>query len=193
MGVAVREAVLSGRAGEDRPRRQGGSRMKRLSWLAALSLLILSAFAPAAWAQGQEVTVGMEDNFFDQANITVEPGTTVTWVQRGQYGHTTTSYDGLWDSGLIEGGTDGTYSYTFDEPGTYEYFCGPHEDMGMVGTVTVSAGSASASASASATASASAGAETLADTGGPSPALAAILLLAGSSLVTFAVLRRRAS
>ncbi|WP_207956788.1 plastocyanin/azurin family copper-binding protein [Rubrobacter tropicus] len=167
--------------------------MKRLSWLAALSLLILSAFAPAAWAQGQEVTVGMEDNFFDQANITVEPGTTVTWVQRGQYGHTTTSYDGLWDSGLIEGGTDGTYSYTFDEPGTYEYFCGPHEDMGMVGTVTVSAGSASASASASATASASAGAETLADTGGPSPALAAILLLAGSSLVTFAVLRRRAS
>jgi plastocyanin len=173
--------------------------MKRLSWLAALSLLILSAFAPAAWAQGQEVTVGMEDNFFDAKDITVEPGTTVTWVQRGQYGHTTTSYDGLWDSGLIEGGTDGTYSYTFEEPGTYEYFCGPHEDMGMVGTVTVSGGSASASASASdsasasTTASASASAGTLADTGGPSLAMAVVLLLTGSSLVAFAVLRRRTS
>ncbi len=167
--------------------------MKRLAWLVALSLLMLSAFAPVAWAQGDEVTVGMEDRFFDEANITVEPGTTVTWVQRGQYGHTTTSYDGLWDSGLIEGGTDGTYSYTFEEPGTYEYFCGPHEEMGMVGTVTVSGGSASAptsaSTSASATASASAEAETLTDTGGTPLALVAVLLLVGSGLVSFAVLR----
>jgi plastocyanin len=168
--------------------------MKRLSWLVALSLLMLSTLAPAAWAQGQEVTVGMEDNFFDKAEITVEPGTTVTWVQRGQYGHTTTSYDGLWDSGLIEGGTDGTYSYTFEEPGTYEYFCRPHEEMGMVGTVTVSGASASASASASATASASpsasAEAEPLTDTGGVPLALLATLLLAGSGLTTFALLRR---
>jgi len=152
--------------------------MKRISWLVAMSLLMLSAFVPAAWAQGQEVTVGMEDNFFDKADITVEPGTTVTWVQRGQYGHTTTSYDGLWDSGLIEGGTEGTYSYTFEEPGTYEYFCRPHEEVGMVGTVTVSA---------------SAEAEPLADTGGVPLALVAALLLAGSGLMTFAVLRRGVS
>jgi plastocyanin len=168
--------------------------MKRSSWLVALSLLMLTALAPAAWAQGQEVTVGMEDNFFDKADITVEPGTTVTWVQRGQYGHTTTSYDGLWDSELIEGGTDGTFSYTFEEPGTYEYFCEPHEEMGMVGTVTVSGASVSASASASATASASpsasAEAEPLTDTGGVPLALLATLLLAGSGLTTFALLRR---
>jgi plastocyanin len=167
--------------------------MKRLLWLAALFALVLSAFAPAAWAQGQEVTVGMEDNYFDEADITVEAGTTVTWVQRGQYGHTTTSYDGLWDSGLIEGNTDGTFSYTFDEPGTYEYFCGPHEDVGMVGTVTVTGdGSASASASATASASASAGAsaETLTETGGPPLLLAAALLLVGSGILSFAVLRR---
>jgi plastocyanin len=149
--------------------------MKRISWLVAMSLFMLSAFVPAAWAQGQEVTVGMEDNFFDKADITIEPGTTVTWVQRGQYGHTTTSYDGLWDSGLIEGGTEGTYSYTFEEPGTYEYFCRPHEEVGMVGTVTVSA---------------SAEAEPLADTGGVPLALVAALLLTGSGLMTFALLRR---
>src|SRR3712207_7092316 len=59
-------------------------------------------FAPSAWAQGQEVTVRMEDNFFDPANITVEPGTTVTWVQGGNNPHATTSYDGLWDSGMID-------------------------------------------------------------------------------------------
>jgi hypothetical protein len=37
--------------------------MKRLSWLVALSLLMLSALAPA-WAPGEGVTVGTEDNFF---------------------------------------------------------------------------------------------------------------------------------
>jgi plastocyanin len=161
--------------------------MKRLLWLAALSLLLVSALAPAAWAQGEEVTVNMEDNFFDQANITVEPGTTVTWVQSGENPHTTTSYDGLWDSGMIEGGSDGTFSFTFEEPGTYDYYCIPHEEMGMVGTVTVTGGSASASA----TASASAEAETLVDTGGPPLALAAAILLVGSGILSFAVLRRR--
>src|SRR3712207_7953352 len=55
--------------------------------LPIFSLLLVSALAPAAWAQGEEVTVNMEDNFFDQANITVEPGTTVTWVQSGDNPH----------------------------------------------------------------------------------------------------------
>jgi plastocyanin len=195
--VGVGGGRFLGRIGIGKRRKRGGNVMKRLTCLVAVGLLMLSALAPAAWAQGDEVTVGMEDNFFDEAEIAVEPGTTVTWVQRGQYGHTTTSYDGLWDSGLIEGGTDGTFSYTFEDPGTYEYFCEPHEEMGMVGTVTVSGGSASASASASATASASPGAsaeaEPLTDTGGPSLALVAALLLVSSSLVSLAVLRRGAS
>src|SRR3712207_234399 len=138
--------------------------MRRLLWLAMLSFVALLVFAPAAWAQGQEVTVRMEDNFFSPANITVEPGTTVTWVQSGNNPHTTTSYDGLWDSGMIEGGSGGTFSFTFKEPGTYDYFCIPHEDLGMVGSVTVTGG---ATASPTATATASPTATALAETGGP--------------------------
>src|SRR5215212_1315019 len=134
--------------------------MRRLLQLATLSLVALLVFAPSAWAQGQEVTVRMEDNFFDPANITVEPGTTVTWVQSGNNPHTTTSYDGLWDSGMIEGGSGGTFSFTFEEPGTYGYYCIPHEALGMVGTVTVAGGGAGDSASGGAQAQ-------LADTGGP--------------------------
>ena len=169
--------------------------MKRLlARLAALCFPVLLVFAPTAWAQGEEVTVRMEDNFFAPANITVEPGTTVTWVQSGANAHTTTSYDGLWDSGMIEGGSDGTFSFTFEEPGTYDYFCIPHESLGMLGTVTVAGGatgSATASASASPTASA------LADTGGapavPLLTLAAFLALAVSGVAALALLRRRAS
>jgi plastocyanin len=164
--------------------------MKRmLARLVALSLLVMLVFAPSVGAQGQEVTVRMEDNFFAPANITVEPGTTVTWVQSGDNAHTTTSYDGLWDSGLLEGGSEETFSFTFDEPGTYDYFCIPHEDLGMVGTVTVSD-----AATASPTAAASPTATALADTGGtpfaPLLSLAAILALGVSGIVALALLRR---
>jgi plastocyanin len=161
--------------------------MRRLLQLATLSLVALLVFAPSAWAQGQEVTVRMEDNFFDPANITVEPGTTVTWVHSGNNPHTTTSYDGLWDSGMIEGGSGGTFSFTFEEPGTYDYFCIPHESLGMIGSITVT-GTATATASPTATA--------LSDTGGPpiTPlliTLAATLALVVSGAIALAVLRRR--
>ena len=70
-------------------------------------------------------------------------------------------------------------SYTFEEPGTYSYFCGPHEDQGMVGTVTVTGGTEAPEQ------------EALAETGGPSPLLPAMmLLLAGSGLFGLALLRR---
>jgi plastocyanin len=166
--------------------------MRRLLQLATLSVVALLVFTPSAWAQ-EEVTVRMEDNFFDPAQITVEPGTTVTWVQSGNNPHTTTSYDGLWDSGMLPGGSGQTFSFTFEEPGTYDYFCIPHEDLGMVGTVTVSGGTATASPTATATASPTAAA--LADTGGPPVplllTLVATLILVVFGVIALAVLRRR--
>lgn len=159
--------------------------MKRLLQLTMISLVALLTFAPSAWAQGEEVTVKMEDNFFDPANITIEPGTTVTWVQSGNHPHTTTSYDDLWDSGFIAGGSGGTFSFTFDEPGTYDYFCIPHEALGMVGSVTVTGG---------ATTSPTSTASPLAETGGPPfpslLALAATLALAVSGVIALALLRQ---
>src|SRR5215216_6737573 len=152
--------------------------MRRLLLLATLFLVALLVFAPSAWAQDQEVTVRMEDNFFDPANITVEPGTTVTWVQSGNNPHTTTSYDGLWDSGLLPGRSGQTFSFTFNTPGTYRYFCRPHEAMGMVGTVTVTGGGATTTAQPSMPA-----------TGGPSLLLPAGALLLGSGVLGWSVLR----
>jgi plastocyanin len=165
--------------------------MKRLLQLVTLSLVALLVFAPSAWAQGEEVTVRMEDNFFEPANITVEPGTTVTWVQSGNNPHTTTSYDGLWDSGMIEGGSGGTFSFTFEEPGTFDYFCIPHEELGMVGSVTVTGGTATVSPTATASPTTTA----LSDTGGPPVsslfALAATLALVVFGVIALALLRRR--
>jgi plastocyanin len=170
--------------------------MKRiLARLVALSLLGLLVLTPSAWAQ-EEVTVRMEDNFFAPANITVEPGTTVTWVQSGNNSHSTTSYDGLWDSGIIPGGSGGSFSFTFQEPGTYDYFCIPHEDLGMVGSVTVTSatgtatGTASPTATTSPTVTTSPAAGALPTTGGPLLALPAALALVVFGLIALALLRR---
>jgi len=41
--------------------------------------------------------------------------------------HTTTSDDGLWDSATLQPGEQ--FSFAFDQPGTYTYFCSIHPSM----------------------------------------------------------------
>src|SRR5215218_6446028 len=124
-------------------------------YLAILSMAAMLISVPAASAQ-DEMTVSIQDFFFDPDQLTVAPGTTVTWVNEGQAPHTTTADGGTWDSGTLQPGED--FSFTFDQPGTYTYHCSIHPDM--TASVKVSGGgeatsSASASMSPSASASAS--------------------------------------
>ncbi|MEX0684976.1 MAG: cupredoxin family copper-binding protein [Balneolales bacterium] len=77
---------------------------------------------------------------FNPSNLEIEQGTTVTWINQDNEIHTATSgsdreQDGVFNSGNIEPGEE--YEYTFNEPGTYDYFCIPH--VGMSGIVTVNA------------------------------------------------------
>jgi plastocyanin len=60
--------------------------------------------------------------------LTIKVGTTVTWTNNdpGMI-HTVTSVDGLFDSGFLNEGD--TWSYTFEEPGDFEYLCTPHPWM----------------------------------------------------------------
>jgi plastocyanin len=178
--------------------------LKRLLFLAILSMTALLISAPAASAQ-DEMTVSIQDFFFDPDQLSVAPGTTVTWVNEGEAPHTVTSTDGKeLDSATLQPGD--TYSFTFkdDDAGeTYAYQCTIHPQM--TASVTVSGGgeatssasasmstSASASASPSASASASVAPKKMPDTGGVSlPLLAAVALLGGGILAVVAM--RRAS
>ena len=179
---------------------------KILPSLAVLSLVALLLFAPTAGAQGKNMTVSIKNFAFNPPNITVAPGTTVTWVNNDQTAHTATATDpsGVFDSGELQPGQ--SYSFTFDKPGTYAYHCEIHPDM--TGTVTVSGAStsasgssmasptASASASGSSMASPTAGAGTqLPSSGGSSlVGLAAVLaLVASGSIALVLVLVRRAA
>jgi plastocyanin len=74
------------------------------------------------------------DNYFTPASIIVPVGTTVTWTNVGFELHTVTTYTDLFSLDLAFGDS---LSYTFNEPGTYTYFCIPHESEDMTGKVIV--------------------------------------------------------
>lgn len=95
--------------------------------------------APAPAAEGPRVL--MVDNepdltrwHFDPAEVTVPPGTTVVWFNKGKEEHSVKADDKSFDSGLKK--TGGTFSRAFPRPGKYTYHCAPHP--WMKGTVVVS-------------------------------------------------------
>jgi hypothetical protein len=80
------------------------------------------------------------DDEFDPATATIDPGDTVMWSNDGESVHTVTADDGSFDSGPMEAGA--TFSFAFEEPGTYAYFCAVHGaagGVGMSGTIQVGA------------------------------------------------------
>jgi len=63
----------------------------------------------------------------------VKVGDSVTWTNQDGATHTVTADDGAFDSGNLAGGK--SFSFTFDEAGTFAYHCNIHRRM--TGTVTV--------------------------------------------------------
>jgi amicyanin len=87
--------------------------------------------------QGIPVTgvthMNMQNFAYQMANIQVRAGTTVTWTNQDSVPHSITFKNGMKDSGLLSQGQ--LFSYTFNTPGTYQYYCTVHPYM--VATVTV--------------------------------------------------------
>ena len=94
---------------------------------------------------------------YEPKTLTVRVGETVTWRNESGESHTVTAYEESLpvgatyfssgdlpsekaarsdlSAGLLTEGEE--FSVTFDEVGRYEYFCVPHEQQGMRGTVIV--------------------------------------------------------
>jgi amicyanin len=84
----------------------------------------------------QSSTVAIENSAFTPSKITIKKGTTVTWTNNDDMQHDVTPDDPTDEfkkSALLSKG--GTYSVTFNTPGTYTYHCTPHPFM--KGTVEV--------------------------------------------------------
>jgi plastocyanin len=93
--------------------------------------------APPAATQTQvsgSTTVTMQNFAFSPASITVPKGTTVTWVNQDTSDHKivndaqgSIAQGALFTSNSLPKGA--SYSFKFDNPGTYPYHCSIHPSM----------------------------------------------------------------
>ena len=108
------------------------TRRRALSALAGV-LTITIATRPSRAADGVEVGI---DNFvYNPQELKVKVGTTVTWTNRDDIPHTVTSKTGVFRSKALD--TDDKFSFTFEKPGSFPYFCALHPHM--TGTIVVEA------------------------------------------------------
>ncbi len=116
--------------------------------VALLSACILSGASPAT-AGGSNHVVSVVTGYaggrmyFEPKVLHVNPGDTVTWINRSAEEHNVITFpDGYpqgaaaFQSPLFEKAGD-EWSVTLTVAGTYEYHCLPHLPMGMHGTVIV--------------------------------------------------------
>lgn len=98
----------------------------RLFPLSVLAIaLVLFAASPAQ--PQSSLSVDIQNFAFSPATITVPVGTTITWTNRDSADHTVTSRSGVFNSGTLS--PNDTFSFTFNTPGTFDYFCRIHPSM----------------------------------------------------------------
>jgi plastocyanin len=96
---------------------------------------------PAVQAEPSEpgtVTVNLKDFEFVPKELTVKKGTVVTFVNQDRAKHTVTADDRKFASGDLPSGK--SFTMTFNDPGTFPYYCEFHGDKGgvdMSGKITV--------------------------------------------------------
>ena len=136
--------------------------MHRRTFLAAVGagagLTLAGCLDSIAGASDHDV--GMTIDSFRPEDLTVTAGTTVVWRNTSSHGHTVTAFQdaypeeaSFWASGgygsqdaatqaweTDNGGVlkqGETYEHRFETPGQYDYFCIPHRDAGMIGSIDV--------------------------------------------------------
>ena len=71
--------------------------------------------------------VAIQNMAYNPSTLTVKAGTTIKWTNLDPATHDVTSDTGVFQSGNMTNGQ--TYSYTFNQTGTYPYHCILHPSM----------------------------------------------------------------
>ena len=79
------------------------------------------------------VTIEISGFRYQPPNLSVPVGATVTWVNRDAAPHDSEARDKTWGTDLLQ--RDEESVITFDEPGTWEYYCTIHPYMTATLTV----------------------------------------------------------
>lgn len=111
--------------------------MHKLLWSSLTALTLSASGAGMAWAnapapaptrvQINDVGPNIQQWHFEPRDVTIKPGTTVSWHNAGRQTHTVTADDRSFDSGAVAPGQD--WQWTFQRPGDFVYHCTPHPWM----------------------------------------------------------------
>ena len=88
--------------------------------------------APAAEAPADAVVVTVDKMKYQQPEVTIKPGQTVTWINAEAMPHNVAFNAGVVGDDKMAAPMmkkDQSYSITFNESGTYDYHCTPHPFM----------------------------------------------------------------
>jgi plastocyanin len=114
-------------------------KMKKFKLICVLVVMLAAALALGAAARSSLAGSASDkpasaaeikiDNFsFGPATITVPAGTTITWKNNDDVPHVVSSDDNkMFKSKALD--TDDRFSFTFTNPGTYNYYCAIHPKM----------------------------------------------------------------
>ena len=92
------------------------------------TLLLADGHALAADTTPAPVEIRIDNFSFGPASVTVPAGTEITWVNHDDIPHTVMSEDKTtFRSHPLD--TDEKFTFKFDKPGTYTYFCSIHPKM----------------------------------------------------------------
>jgi len=84
------------------------------------------------------ITVDSTNLQFSPSDITIKEGQAVRFFWSGELlPHNAVSTDGLFDSGDPSRNVDYRFVFEIGMSGSYEFVCEPHEQLGMVGEITV--------------------------------------------------------
>jgi 3',5'-cyclic-AMP phosphodiesterase len=97
------------------------------------TLAMQSAQAANIQNVANENVVNIDNFSFTPKSLTVRAGTTVTWMNKDDIPHNVVSTDNKFSSPVLD--TDQHFSFRFQEPGSYSYYCKIHPTM--TGTVVV--------------------------------------------------------
>jgi plastocyanin len=93
----------------------------------ALVMIVMTSGASADAAKPATHTVTIEGTAFSPADLTVNAGDTVIWVNKDFYPHTATSKSGGFDSDDIA--PEKSWKYVAKKKGDFPYICSIHPSM----------------------------------------------------------------
>ncbi len=103
-------------------------------------VVTLLSFSTSVTAQDDDVIIGVDSTNlqFSPSDVTIKEGQAVRFFWSGELlPHNAVASDGIFDSGEPSRNVDYRFVFEPGTNGTYEFVCEPHEQLGMIGTITV--------------------------------------------------------